>query len=296
MRLSILLTVWLISLVPAKSDELSDLKIQLAIAEVRAQRLESMLQTEQQLAAELPEVPDLTPEPPKFITRQVQKSREVLKPKYCRGRICGYYKAIEHYTETEQVPVTSRATSDADRYATPPDVVHRIMTELNPRREEVFLDVGSGDGRVVVEAARRFGCRAIGIEQDPQRIAIAKDLAESQGVSHLVTFIEGDFTKIAWPRADVGYSYLFPEDLAAIAGKLSQLRRVATFAHAVPGWSMVDRGDFYSWERPVAKSMANPTTGVWYGGRFYTKPPCNRSNCSMCNYIRSQLAAQGVSR
>lgn len=245
-------------------------------------------QPEQSVIAE-PEVPDLTPEP-QYTTRQVTKYRSV-RVKHCDGRRCWYTTEQRPYIVTERVPVAE--SQPATDYATPPEIGNRILTHLNPRRDEIFLDVGSGDGRFVIEAACRFGCRAIGIELDPGRIAIARAAAERRGVSHLVTFIEGDFTKVDWPKADVGYAYLFPEDLQAVKDRLLKLNRFATFAHEVPGVAMQQHGDFYSWRAPQVSVAKNSQPVAWYNGRAYTHPVCNKSNCSMCNWIRSQLASQG---
>lgn len=226
--------------------------------------------------------------------REVRKSRLVKRPKYCRGRMCGFILVTEYFTALEKVPETTLSAvsnQTAADYATAPDTISRALEILKPKPNEVFLDIGSGDGRAVIAAARDYGCRAIGIEQDHERVALARQNAAMEGLHGRATFIEGDFTKIEWPRADVGYVYLFPEDLALIRNKLIRLNRFVSFAHQVPGINMTSHhdGELYSWKsQPAAASVP----GVWWEGRFYTKPVCNRWNCSMCAAIRAALNEQ----
>lgn len=260
-----------------------DDELAIAIAINAPQPAQQSVVTEPELQ---PEVPDLTPEP-EFITRTVQKSRKVMKPKYCgRGKICGWYEATEYYTETEKVPASSVS---ADAYATPLDAGGRILEYLRPSSPQTFLDLGSGDGRMVVSWAVRFGYPAIGIESDPKRVALARNFARIKGVSHLVTIIEGDFTKMDWPAADVIYIYQFPDVLSEVSGRLKNADRVVSFAHSIPGLSMIEHGDFYSWQKQ--KPIVQHPVAFW-DGRAYTGPLCNKANCAMCNSIRSQLAAQ----
>lgn len=173
-------------------------------------------------------------------------------------------------------------TSD---YATPQDSVDRMLAQLKPQSSEVFLDVGSGDGRVVIAAARDYGCRAYGIERDHDRVLLARRNAEAAGVSDLVTIIEGDFNEVDWPDADVGFAYLFPVDLAPIRDKLLRLDRFATFAHQVPDLPMWSYGeDFYVWDYDQAFVM--------WQGQARTGRVCNRPNCTMCNAIAAGVSEQ----
>lgn len=177
--------------------------------------------------------------------------------------------------------------SNSSDYASPIDIVEDALAALNPKPNEVFIDPGSGDGRSVITAARIYGCKAIGIEQNLERVLEARIIAKQAGVADKVTFIVGDFNKIKWPRADVGYVYLFPEDLVAIRSKLTKLDRFVSFAHKVEGLPMRNHDDnFYSWK-------AKPRIpAVRYGNRMYTGPVCNNPRCSMCNTIKRELAAQ----
>jgi ribosomal protein L11 methylase PrmA len=75
-------------------------------------------------------------------------------------------------------------------------------------REDVVLDLGCGDGRIPITAARTYGARGIGVDIDPQRIAEANANARAAGVSHLVTFKLEDAMTTDLSQATVVTLYL----------------------------------------------------------------------------------------
>src|ERR1044072_4819850 len=75
---------------------------------------------------------------------------------------------------------------------------------------DTIMDLGSGDGRVVIAAAQRYGCRGVGVDLNPENIDISKCKAESAGVSHLVTFIREDLHDVSVADATVVTLYLLP--------------------------------------------------------------------------------------
>ncbi len=72
--------------------------------------------------------------------------------------------------------------------ATPPDVVDRMLTLARISPTDVVYDLGSGDGRIVIAAAQKYGVRGVGVAIDPARIAESQENARRSGVEHLVTF------------------------------------------------------------------------------------------------------------
>jgi len=58
---------------------------------------------------------------------------------------------------------------------TPPEVVERMLTLAQTRREDLVMDLGSGDGRIVIAAAKKYGARGIGVELDPKLVETARD-------------------------------------------------------------------------------------------------------------------------
>lgn len=78
-------------------------------------------------------------------------------------------------------------------YVPSPDEVIEAMLELaQVKKSDVVYDLGSGDGSIVILAAKKYGARAVGIEINPVLLQDARRNAEHAGVSHLVRFIEGD--------------------------------------------------------------------------------------------------------
>ena len=91
---------------------------------------------------------------------------------------------------------------------TPEPVVEAMLEMAEIGEGDVLYDLGSGDGRIPITAAKRFGVRAVGIEIDPQLIKVARRNAEEAGVSHLVEFRESDLFATDFSDADVVTLYL----------------------------------------------------------------------------------------
>jgi SAM-dependent methyltransferase len=75
---------------------------------------------------------------------------------------------------------------------TPYDVVERMLALANVGPSDVVYDLGSGDGRLVITAAKKFGARGVGVDIDPERIAESRANAKREGVDHLVSFKQQD--------------------------------------------------------------------------------------------------------
>lgn len=113
-------------------------------------------------------------------------------------------------------------------YAPTPQCVIAAMlryAELKPGM--VFVDLGSGDGRVVVTAAWQTGCRAVGVELDDDKIEVSRKLAEDYGVSHLATFIKADVLNVTVKKADAVYVYLESSTLAKLEPAFREMRQGA---------------------------------------------------------------------
>jgi predicted RNA methylase len=91
---------------------------------------------------------------------------------------------------------------------TPPAVVDEMLRMANVKAGDVLYDLGSGDGRIPITAARKFGIRAVGIDIDPRRIAEANENARVAGVTDKVQFILGDLFQADISEATVVTLYL----------------------------------------------------------------------------------------
>jgi len=94
---------------------------------------------------------------------------------------------------------------------TPQEVVDRMLELAQVKKGDVVYDLGSGDGRIVVTAAKKYGVKAIGFEIDPQRIKESHENIKKAGVEHLVEIRNQDIRTVDLSAASVLTMYLLPE-------------------------------------------------------------------------------------
>jgi ubiquinone/menaquinone biosynthesis C-methylase UbiE len=102
-------------------------------------------------------------------------------------------------------------TPDVIYVPTPQEVVDEMLKLADVKKGDVLYDLGSGDGRIPVTAAKRFGIRAVGIDIDPVRIREANENAKRNGVEKLVRFRNEDLFKANFKEATVVTLYLLPD-------------------------------------------------------------------------------------
>jgi SAM-dependent methyltransferase len=93
----------------------------------------------------------------------------------------------------------------------PDAVVERMLYLAAPRAGEKLIDLGSGDGRIVIEAAKRFGAQGVGVDIDPNLVRLANENAQKAGVESLATFRVQDLFETSLRGIDVVTMYLLPE-------------------------------------------------------------------------------------
>jgi cyclopropane fatty-acyl-phospholipid synthase-like methyltransferase len=93
---------------------------------------------------------------------------------------------------------------------TPAEVIDKMLELAEVKTGDVLYDLGSGDGRIVIRAAKKYGARAVGIEADSTLITKARAAAEAEGVSHLVEFRAEDALKADLSPATVITLYMLP--------------------------------------------------------------------------------------
>jgi SAM-dependent methyltransferase len=91
---------------------------------------------------------------------------------------------------------------------TPHDVAEKMLDLARVRKSDVIYDLGCGDGRILIAAAKRFGCRAVGVDIDPLRVEDARRNVRENHVGHLVTIREGDLFQVDLSEATVVTLYL----------------------------------------------------------------------------------------
>ncbi|HEX2651026.1 MAG TPA: class I SAM-dependent methyltransferase [Burkholderiales bacterium] len=109
------------------------------------------------------------------------------------------------------LPAFAQRSPDVIYVPTPPDVVEEMLRIAEVRKGDVLYDLGSGDGRIPIAAARRYGIRAVGIDIDAERIWEAQQNAHGAGVDRQVEFRREDLFKASFKEATVVTLYLHPE-------------------------------------------------------------------------------------
>jgi ubiquinone/menaquinone biosynthesis C-methylase UbiE len=123
---------------------------------------------------------------------------------------------------------------------TPKQVVRQMLNLARLRRGETLYDLGAGDGRILIEAAREYGAKPVGIEIDPARVSRMKERLKATHVD--AELIQGDFMEMDLSKADVVAIYLSSSVNARLSPKLRlELRegaRVVSLDYDLPGWTI----------------------------------------------------------
>ena len=109
----------------------------------------------------------------------------------------GFANAVDYREEIPFIP-------------TPIEVVDRMLELADVKKVDIIYDLGSGDGRIVIRAAKKYGARGVGIEMDQTLIDKAQKSAQAEGVGHLVEFRAEDAFKTDLSPATVVTLYMLP--------------------------------------------------------------------------------------
>lgn len=124
---------------------------------------------------------------------------------------------------------------------TPQDVVDRMLALANVQKNDFVVDLGCGDGRIPVTAAKKYGARGLGVDIDPVRIAEANANAKAAGVQHLVTFTLQDALKTDVSNATLVTTYLLSASNLRLRPILTKTMkpgsRIVTHNFSMGGWA-----------------------------------------------------------
>ena len=149
-------------------------------------------------------------------------------------------------------PVTAQQGSGAASLApyvpTPQDVVDRMLALAQVTKDDVVYDLGCGDGRIVITAARQFGTRGVGVDIDPQRIQESEANAKAAGVENLVSFRLQDAITVDVSPATVVTLYLLSASNLKLRPILTkQLKpgaRIVSHAFTMGDWRPAKTDEF----------------------------------------------------
>jgi SAM-dependent methyltransferase len=149
---------------------------------------------------------------------------------------------------------------------TPDEVVERMLRLAATGPEDTVIDLGSGDGRIVIAAAKRFGARGIGVDIDPKLVELSRANARREGVAERTEFILRDALKTDLSRASVVTVYLLPFLMDQLQPRfLDQLRpgaRIVTHAFGMKGW-LPDRSETVRLTKPQPSHGDSSQIHLW---------------------------------
>jgi SAM-dependent methyltransferase len=129
-------------------------------------------------------------------------------------------------------------TPDVVYVGTPYDVISRMLQMAQVKKSDLVYDLGCGDGRIVVLAAQKYGCKAVGYDIDPVRVRESRANVAKNNVGKLVEIVQADIFTLDLSRATVIPLYLLPEMNRRLLPQLDKLKpgsRVVTHNYDLEG-------------------------------------------------------------
>lgn len=163
-----------------------------------------------------------------------------------------------------QTSTTTAGQPEVPYVPTHEKIVAEMLKVANVKKDDVLYDLGSGDGRIVIAAAKQFGTRGVGIDIDPERIKDANENARKAGVTDRAKFILGDIFDADFREATVVTMYLLQEVNMRLRPKLLRDLR--------PGTRIVSHNyDLGDWRPRRTITIAMPDGDHWV--YFWVVPP-----------------------
>jgi hypothetical protein len=135
-------------------------------------------------------------------------------------------------------PVSGQAGKDVVWVPSPPEMVDKMMEMANVGPKDFVIDLGSGDGRNIIAAARR-GANALGVEYNPDMVALSERLAKEAGVADKAKFVQHDMYEYDISKASVLALFLLPVNMNKLAPKFYNLApgsRIVANTFGIDGW------------------------------------------------------------
>jgi len=167
-------------------------------------------------------------------------------------------------------PQVGQAGKDVVWVPTPQAVVDKMLDMAKVTKTDVVYDLGSGDGRTVITAAKR-GARAMGIEYNPDMVDLSKKNAEAAGVAERATFVKADLFETDFSKADVITMFLLPSINIKLRPKLLDMKpgtRIASNTFTMEDWqadetTTITDGCSSSWCTALFWVVPAKVAGTW---------------------------------
>ena len=159
-------------------------------------------------------------------------------------------------------PQVGQKGKDSVWVPTSPELVEKMLDLAKVTADDFLIDLGSGDGRMVIAAAKR-GARALGVEFNADMVKLSTQRAIEAGVGDRATFVEGDMFEADISKATVLALFLMPENLRRLEPKFRALppgTRIVVNTFGIPEWTP-----------DVTETIDNCTS--WCTAMLYKVPP-----------------------
>lgn len=167
--------------------------------------------------------------------------------------------SVAYAQKQEFKPYVGQQGKDVVWVPTPDEVVDRMLTMAQTKPEDYVIDLGAGDGKIAIAAAKKFGARSMGVEYNPDMVAFAQKNLQAAGVIGKAQIVHGDIFVTDFTQATVLTMYLLPSLNIKLRPQILALRpgtRVVTHAFNMEDWepdesSDVDGRRVYFWVVPA---------------------------------------------
>jgi hypothetical protein len=168
----------------------------------------------------------------------------------------------------EFVPEVGQPGKDVVWVPSPPETVEKMMEVGKITPQDFVVDLGSGDGRNVIAAAKR-GARGLGVEYNQDMVDLSKRLAAKEGVAERAQFVQGDMFQADFSKATVLALFLLPSNLLQLRDKIYNLQpgtRVILNTFGIQDWTpdeQVTLENCTSWCTVMLNIVPAKVTGTW---------------------------------
>lgn len=209
--------------------------------------------------------------------------------------------------QTPFEPRSGQPGKDVVWVPTPMPLVEKMLDMAKVTRDDIVMDLGSGDGRNVIAAARR-GARSLGVEYNPDMVALSRKAASEAGVADRATFVEGDMFEADVSQATVLALFLLPSNLDRLRDKFFALpagTRIVLNTFGISGWeadeSETISGDCTSWCTALLLIVPAKVSGTWKSSdgtlsfvQAYQKLSGTRTNGSSSGTVDGRLRGDAI--
>jgi hypothetical protein len=177
-------------------------------------------------------------------------------------------------SDTSYVPEVGQKGKDVVWVPTPDDLVEVMLNMAKVNPEDYLIDLGSGDGRTVIAAAKR-GVHSLGVEFNPDMVALSVRNAENEGVSDFTEFRVGDLFGCDLSKATVITMFLLPEINLKLRPKILDLRpgtrivsNTFTMGEWDPDYEITTEENWNSWNSAYLWIVPAKVDGLWKIGNY----------------------------